>query len=580
MRTPISIAAAVILAALVLLVGVSVARESLGSPSDEAADALPVYLAAVTLADGGDPSSREDLQASYEARALRARAATFSTLYPATLPALLRPATALEWAPFVRLWRGALLLALLGCGALGMLVHPLATWARPVAVPLGLLLVLLIPASGECVRLGQANMALALLMALAMACAARRWDVVAGGALALGVAVKLVPGLLLLPLLVARRWRAAAAAVLVGLLCLALAAASLPLEKIVLGVVQTARFQAAIHPDWAARHAHPADWLAFLSSLRHGPLLLMSVAVGLPAVALRPERRVVVAVMALFSAWLGCSAAAFHMLYLPLLYPALLHLLAWPFERDSEPAWAVPVLGLALMMTAAAFGIEPPGVVLEARMSLLGLGLWLLCGLRLFRAVAGPRAQAHPWVEGAVGWYPAAMALLVGVLLAGALPQHHALAPATPPALQEEIQVGFIRPGDPAPGPSQPTSAEGPLSVDHRRTGRWPAVAVGSTLLPGSHGAVARHLALSRATWSSLEDDPTLGAWARWVLEASSSEVLHEQLAADALRALVREGAALEACGADPRLEALSASHAAVLRGEGASQRGHRSLGR
>lgn len=578
MRTPISNAVAVILAALVLIQGARVVPDSLRAPADEAADALPLFLATVTMAEGGDPGDRLALRASYEARGLRARAATYSTLYPATLPALLRPVAGLDWPAFVHLWRGVLLAALLACGALGLCVMPLARWARPMALPLGLALVLALPVSAECVRLGQANMLLALLITVAMACVARRWDAWAGGALALGVAVKLVPGLLVIPLLAARRWRALLAATLVGLAILGLALASLPAERLVHGVVQTVRFQAAIQPDWAARHAHPAGWLAFLASLRHGPLLLLSLALGLPAAAIAPRRSVLVTVLALFSAWLGCSAAAFHALYLPLLYPALLHLVAWPLERDAPLRWAVPSASLALLATAAAFFIEPQGVVLEARMSLLGMLVWGLCVLRLAVAWRGVELPSHGLVGRLTAHYPAALALLLGVLLARALPQTRPLAPPEPPALQQEIEVGFIRAGDPAPGPSDQGPSGAPSTV-LRRTGRWPGVVVGSTLLPGSHGAAARHLELSRQTWSALESDQALGPWAHWVLEVLPSEALHEQLAADTLRAVVREGLALDAWQDELRLVTLRSSHDELMAGEGTSARGRRSLG-
>ncbi len=578
MRKPIPIAVAAILALLVLVQGSRVTRESLLAPADEAADVLPVYLATVTLAGGGDPASREALQASYEARGLRARAATYSTLYPATLPALLHPTAGLSWPSFVGLWRGGLLLALLGCGLAGAFLRPLAPWARVVAPGAGVGLLLLLPASGECVRLGQINMLLALLMGLAMLGMARRWGWLAGSSLALGTAAKLVPGLLVLPLLAARRWKAVVVAAAVGLMCVGVAMVSLPFGDIVEGVVQTARFQAAIHPDWSARHARPADWLAFLATLRHGPLLLLTLALGLPVAALR-SREALLAAMALCSAWLGCTASAFHMLYLPLLYPALLWVVLWPLEREAPLRRAIPASVAVLLASAMAFLVQPDSVVLEARMSLLGFGVWGACAVRVAWTWRGAEQPAHPWARMALRWYPAALALLFGALLAGALPANRPLAPPVPPVMQDEIEVGFIRPGDPAPGPAESSWDGTPSSVDHRRTGQWPGVAVGGTLLPGSHGAVAEHLELSRATWEGLADDPELGPWAAWVLEATPAEVLHEQLAADTLRWLVREGLALEAHPGEPRLDGLRGSHLGLLSGEIVPERERRSLG-
>jgi len=579
-RRLVPIAAAVLLALLCVVQGARVGSAALRAPADEAADALPVYLATVTLAEGGDPGAREDLQASYEARALRARAATYSTLYPATLPALLRPGAGLAWPDFVALWRGLLLASLLGCGLLAGLLLPGAGRSRWIAAPAGLLALLLIPASSECVRLGQANMLLALLMAGAMAAVAGRRSTAAGLLLGLGAAVKLVPGLLLLPLLAARRWWAGLAAALVGLLAIGLASLWLAPLEILDGVLQTVRFQAAIHPDWAARHVRPPDWLAFLASFHGNPLLLLTVAVGLPAVVLRPSRGVLLAVMAMLCAWLGSSAAAFHVLYLPLLYPALLHLLVWPLGDRAELRWSAPVAGGAALATALAFLLEPQGLALEARASLLGLGLWALCCVRLERAWRlAPSFTDTRIPARVIAWYPAALALLVGVLLARALPAQQPLAPPVPPALQEKIEVGFIRPGDPAPGPVDAGHDGSPSTVDHRRIGRWPGVVVGSTVRPGSHGALERHISASAATWAELEGDPGLGPWADWVREAYPGVPLREQLAADTLRALVREGQALEAHPDDPRLDALRSSHQRLLAGEPVSARERRSLG-
>jgi hypothetical protein len=567
-------AAGLLLVVLALVLGARLAVRAMDAPADEAADALPVYLATVTLAEGRDPGDREQLRASYEARGLRARAATYSTLYPASLPALLRPAGGMGWPSFVGLWRGLLLLGLFACGLVGCIGRPLLPWARGVAPGVGLLVLVLIPASGECVRLGQANMLLAGLLAVAFMAVGRGRDGVGGAALAVGVAIKLVPGLALLPLIAARRWRAVAVAAVVGGLCLGLASWLLPLDAIVAAVLDTARFQASIHPDWAARHAQPLRWLGFVAALRHGPLLLLTLAVGLPAVVLAPRRAVILPVLAMVSAWLGCTAGAFHVLYAPLLYPALLFVVAWPMEADAERGWSHAGAGLALAAAAAAFLLAPPTVVLEARVTLLGMLLWGLAALRLWRAWRALPRPEGAFALRALAWYPVGVALVLGGALAWTLPGGRPKAPSVPPALQEEIGAGFILPGDPAPG--QAARAE---PGDHRRTGVWPQVAVGATLEPGSHGAVTRHLELGVATWQALADQPQAGPWAHWVLEASPPEPVHEALASELLRYLVREGWALDALVDEPALDRLRASHGALLVGEDGASRERRPLG-
>ncbi len=577
MRRPLPAILTSVLLVLLLWQGARVSWSVFSSPADEAADALPIYLATVTLAEGGDPGSREALQQRYQERALRVRAATYSTLYPVTLPALMRPFADLDWRPFALLTRGVLLLSLLGCGLAGAWLRPRIPGARLRVALAGALLLALLPASAECVRLGQINMLLALLMMGAMVAVARGWDGTAGGLLALGAATKLVPGLLVLPLLAARRWRVAGVASLVGAGALGLAALAHPLPEIVDGVVQTVRFQGAIHPDWAARHAHPPGWLAFLAGLRHGPLLLMGLAGSLPALAARPSRTTTLAAMALFSAWLGCSAAAFHMLYLPLLYPALLYLVLWPFEPQAPRELARGVAIVVLVATALAFALEPERVVLEARMSLLGMVVWAGCALRLGVSHLHSPGGEPPWIAPWMRWHPVALSALLGALFASAMPAHQPLAPPEPPTLQEVIEVGFIRPGDPVPGP-EPALVTRRAVGHHRRTGRWPEVAVGSTLSPGSHGAMVRHLEFGAQRWGALVEDDVAGPWAAWVLEARPPDPVHEGLASELIRYLLRESRALEALGGE-ELGALRRSHRALIRGEVELDRPRRTLG-
>ncbi len=474
-------------------------------------------------------------------------------------------------------WRWLLLISLVGTGLLGCAVHPSRKWARWIAPGLGLLVLLALPASADCVRLGQVNMFLALLLTVAMLACARGWESAGAGALALGAGVKLVPGLLVLPLVAARRWRAVAVAASVGLAILVSTAAQLPIERIVHGIVDTARFQSGIYPDWAALHAKPYRWLAFVAQLRHGPLLLFTLAAGLAAVAIHPRRRVVVAVFAMLSAWLGCTASAFHVLYSPLFYPALLYLVAWPLERDAPLGRAVPTSLGALAVMGLAVGCEDLGLVLEARMTLAGAALWALCGIRLLDAWRRSGPAAAPIARRLAGWLPVGLGLLAGLLVARALPGKGPMGPVVPLALQDEAPAGFILEGDDVPGAGVAVDSVDATN-EPRRTGRWPRVAVGSTLVPGTHGAMKRHLASAPNLWRSLEAHPEVGPWASWVLEAEPQGALHEQLAADLLCFLARESTALEAHPDLVALEALRVSHAEAMQGA-EPQRERRSLG-
>ncbi len=535
-----------ILGLLALWFARAIVADAVRSRPDHASDALPVYLSAATLAADLDPTSRADLQATYQAKGLQTRAATFSTLYPVTFSAMLLPTAGASWEQWVRGWRWCLLLAAFATGALWCGARHLRPAARPLAFGLGASLVLSFPSTAECVRLGQVNMLLALLMSAALLLIGRSRYTWAAGLAAVGVAIKLVPGALFVPLAAGRRWRALLVGGLVYLVLFGLACTQLPMAAIVEGVQESIQFQDVISPDWASKENSPLRWLAFVAFLRHKPIFWMTLAMGGVAVLLRPRPRLMVAWGAMFSAWLGASASAFHVLYTPLFFPALLYLACWPLERRSALRWALPAALLAVGGCWALYLVDLPGVVVEARMVLAGMGLWLLCGARLWLDWRSVEQPLPARLEPLRPWLAPAFGLLGGTLAAGTLPGEGPQGPPVPLYMENPDAAGFILPGDAVPGAQMPVGVKGSALPQASFNGRWPRVPAGSSLRPGTHKTVARHLENSEALWTQLaQARPEEAERVAWVLAARPTGRISALSVAELVTYLTREGLVL-----------------------------------
>ncbi len=417
-----------------------VAGEILGPASTRASDALPLYLSAGAVSLGLDPTEQSALARVYDERGLQIGAATFSTLYPATAGALLRPAAALDWDQFSMLWRSLLLVSL---GFYGVAAAWLAEGSRIVRLCWGAgvaALLLWHPVSAECVRLGQVNMLLGALCALGIAAVRRGPEWAAGPVLAVGALIKLVPGALIFPVLVTRRWRAAVGLGLVGLAGLGLCLPTVPISRIIEGIRGTLAFQGAIDPDWLVGRSLAPGWMRWLGFFRHEPAQWMTLGAALLLPALHPSREVVAAAMALLCAWLGADASGFHVLYVPLAFPALIYL-------------GVGSLFRVLLVALLFYGVpQLPGLAAEPRMVLVGLGLWLATMVQLLRLV-GARPRSAVGRDPVLGpALPTLAGLGVGWLLAHTWPEAGPVAPPLAEGQTTPEGPGFIRASDRVPG--------------------------------------------------------------------------------------------------------------------------------
>lgn len=447
--------AAAVLGLLVALAGLARIAEAeiVGHSETRASDALPLYLSGAAVSAGLDPTREASLARVYDERGLSVGAATFSTLYPATAGVLMRAPAALAWGDFTTFWRWILLGAVATFGlAAGALVTG-DRWGRLLWGGVVTALLAWHPVTAECVRLGQVNLVLGALCAVAMAGVAiegrsaartgrRAWavDLVAGAALGLGGALKLVPGALLLPIVVTRRWRPVVGAAVVGGAALLLVLPITPLPRVIEAIRETLRFQATIDPDWLVGRDPAPEWMRLLGFVRHTPLQWITLAAVAIVPAARPSPRTALAGMALVCGWLGADAAGFHVLYAPLAYPVFLLLL-------GRPAAFVLLAGTfyALSITPASLGPEP-------RMVLFGLAAWVAAAATLVHAAAAVPTGALE-ADGEARQAALAMAgVATGFLLVGAVPGEGPVAAPLPEGQTTPEGAGFIRPSDRVPG--------------------------------------------------------------------------------------------------------------------------------
>ncbi|GDX78303.1 hypothetical protein LBMAG42_01140 [Deltaproteobacteria bacterium] len=421
-------------------------RHSADDAPDAAVDAVPLYLQGVALREGSDPTDAATLagiKARPESGALRAD--VVSTLYPPSMAPPMALLVGSGWEVFLARWRGIVLAGfILGSAAAG--------WGgargrnAPVAAASGAVIALtLFPLTAHALELGQANLLIVGLLGVATWAAARDRAATAAGAAAIGVAVKLVPGIALWPLLAARRWRALAASVGVGTVVLAITLTSIPAARVVANVLETIRFQQGVTPAWLT--LFPGPILPFLGVFRFSPLGFITLVItGLCAHTTRGREQapgVLAAGMALLLAWLGTAASAVGVFYGLLLLPALIRLAVWPLgERAPRWSWAFSALALLPMLAVTA----DDGVVLASfQMFLVGLGVWAASATKLLH-------QAWPTIG-----RRERLAMLAAVVAAVGF---SATMVASAPAFPEGTPgIGGVPAGP--PGERMPSSGEG-----------------------------------------------------------------------------------------------------------------------
>lgn len=386
-----------------------------------ASDALPIYLAGAAVLDGGDPTQARDLIMAYERRGMGTGALFFSTLYPASVGVMVAPLADRPWVDFLGIWRFLMLLgaALAGiAGGLASVRGPRAWLAAPLG---GLVVMAGFPLLPESMGLGQANLLISGLAGLSILGLSRGWGTLAGSAAAVGVALKLVPGLLFWPMIMGRRWQAVVVGAITCAVLLAWTLSTVSVDAAIGGILGTIRFQQGVYPDWMNRNPAP-DWMIFLGALRGVPLGALTLGlIGRGCLQASPEQRrpVLAASGAAAVAWLATHAAAVGVFYGTLLLPALAYAALWPLS-DHAPrrAW----MGLPLVLAPWLLGGGlPTGLADEPRMVLLGMAVWAVCVSRLLHA--GPRmARSSQWVG--------ALVVAIGLVLAGV---RTAQGPSLPP---------------------------------------------------------------------------------------------------------------------------------------------------
>lgn len=434
---------ATLLAILLALAGLFriAATEIVGEDATtRASDALPLYLYGAAAADGLDPTLAASLGAAYDDRKMSVGAAIFSTLYPATAGSLLRPAAAFEWERFTTIWRWLLLASLGSFGVSAAVFAAGDRWTRARWGALAAALLAWHPVSAECVRLGQVNMLLGALCFAAIAASTRGGGAVPGALLAVGALLKLVPGALLVPLLLTRRWPAVASFAAVGLIGVALTVPGVPLPRILVGIAETLRFQSSIDPDWLVGRERAPEWMRVLGFIRHDGLQWVTLGAAALVPFARPSRDTAAGAMALLCAWLGADAAGFHVLYAPLVYPALL------WVGIGRPWRFMALGGLFHLLTVA------PAIAPEPRMVLFGLLAWAFCAVGLLEAAArvepGPLEADRELRQGGL----ALLGVAAGAILMGSLPGDGPVAPPLPEGQTTPDGAGFIHRGDRVPG--------------------------------------------------------------------------------------------------------------------------------
>ncbi|MCB9741192.1 MAG: DUF2029 domain-containing protein [Alphaproteobacteria bacterium] len=487
------------------------------------ADALPLYLYAAAVDEGLSPIDPDSLREIYERRDMGVKAATWSTLYPATAGVLMRPFAALSWKQFEAVWAWVLMAATLAVGLLiptpggGSPERRRLTWA------LGVSLMALTPASVETARLGQVNMLLAALSAAALVLSLRRRDLLGGALLGLGACLKLVPAAVALPLFLGGRWRVAVGGCLIGLPALALAFGVTPPEALIAGLRDTSAFQSIITPAWLVNPELPR-WIWHLGFTRHTALMSLTGIVAVTFSLWRPGPGVLVGAGALVLAWLGTSASVFHLLYTPLYAPAWLWICAWALDPRA-PRWTWP-LSFAYAVAGVWFpaqywwGIDPTVACM-----LFGFLVWLgVLARTLWEAgLAEERGPLAPLLE---RWpsAPAAAYGLAGVWIVAkvGLPGDGPVdAPLTDTPGQEirRTGVGFIDPDERPPGAGPDWVSPLPmLRAPEDGAWRWPEMPVTGALTPRSRKPLDAHLQAAPDLWLSQAaalQDPALAEAAR-----------------------------------------------------------------
>jgi len=381
------------------------------SDPSSASDSLPLYLGAKAVNQGLDPTDMATLEAVYAAADISVTKALFSVLYPPSLHVMLQPIADLSYYGFLYYWRLVLL-----CGLVIGLAAAGTTGLNRQRAPLGAALAVfgafvLFPLFVDVqLGLGQPNVVIVGIFGLAMGAAARGWATPAALAAVMGAGIKLIPAIVVWPLLWARRWRALAVATGLGLLVAGVTLAHVPFDRVLDNLSSTLAFQQTVEPHWLHARSLP-DWGRFLAFLRR-PLLLLSL--GLTALAVwsnrsdsGPRGEASAVGMGLLSTALAADAAGVGAYYATMAMPGMAVLITWPLAtRASRLSWlGLPAAGMVLWLTDGGLIYSTPDV--ELKLVLACTTMWAVIALRMIQL-------SRPWS----GRVRAGVAVAVGLTLA------------------------------------------------------------------------------------------------------------------------------------------------------------------
>jgi hypothetical protein len=194
-------------------------------------DLAPLYLGARALWDGLEPTDPAVQRAIWQNVGSGIHPSVFFMPYPVTAALLSMPLCYLGWAELLTpLWVGSAICLVAGGLSAALWAREFKSGAAALAGACGVVAVCGLDVCRHSLELGQVNPLVVGGLLLAAAFLVRGWDVPAGILIGLGVALKFLPGVLLLPALVLWRWKVLVAA----------AAA--------FAVVVVATF--GVHPDW------------------------------------------------------------------------------------------------------------------------------------------------------------------------------------------------------------------------------------------------------------------------------------------------------------------------------------------
>ncbi len=378
-----------------------------------ASDAKPIFLTTRAVAGHQDPTDPTIIEAlatthrtarnQFGAHRPTGKGSPFASVYPPSLPRLLAPVAADRWSDFLRQWRalglGAYVLGALAAGAAAS-----GRGLRPFAAVAGLAAALwLVPALDTTLALGQANALVAGILGMSVALIALGPVVLGALTLVLGGAVKLVPLVLLWPLVVARRWTALLLAfALAVLICLA-SAENIGLVNFFKDIGASLEYTSRMSPEWLYGGAHPTPpWLWKLHAIRTvhlGGITVLLAGTAAARVRWHParQRELLGGAAALMCAWLAVLSSPGQLIYAPLLTPALAWLVGGLFGDLRVRPWMLLLAPLVFVLHAVDF--DTPGTVAPAaRLMLVAWGIWGAVAIRVLAILwpTTPRSRRRP----------------------------------------------------------------------------------------------------------------------------------------------------------------------------------------